>query len=164
MAASKDLSSLSNETTVCITYNPRQKYHFKMYDGHRSVGETTQLSIEAIKEIVALHEIGVFQQMIDNNSMELSVVIPASVPTSVSVSASMPTPSKPTSISAPTVPPTSPTPSEGSSSSTSSTSSGGLQLWQTYLKLFRAQHPELTYAQAQQQAKISYPVWKASQQ
>ena len=116
--------------------------------GHTSLGQSLKLSDLELKCVIKLYEMGIFSSMIDNNISIKSVAISHPVKTRAQPQAQ---------------PPEVDTTSDSDTSSADSTGTSKLQLWHTYLKIVKSEHPDLTHKQAQSLAKESFQKWKAEQ-
>lgn len=170
------------DTSVIIEYN-RNSNNFKLIGQDRlklaSASASIVLSYDAITAIASLFQQGTFDHILDNRMtqqrtsvpfIERGTTSPPSAPTPVdtpvtgSASASTTTTTSatsPSSTSSTAQVPTSPTSDDMDSSSGSGSKTN---LWQSYLKMYKQDHPHLTHAQAQKEAKLTYYAWKATQE
>jgi hypothetical protein len=115
----------------------------------------TSLSMVEMMQIIKLYEAGVFREMIENNTMHKEVE--TAHPDAAS-----------TFFTTPIVPPererrASSSSSEGSAPSPPTIAGGGNRMYHEYVKIVKAQNPDLTHKQALVYASNGYKEWKASQ-
>jgi hypothetical protein len=159
-------------TTLTVEYSTRS-HKFTLVGqealGHTSATGKTVISLAEIAQIVKLHQMGVFQGMLDNHTIQQTVeVSDAAIARTIVVTEPPLPPPSPVAQSGHESPVTersrSVSPNDDSStSSTGSTRGNGLVLWNKYLKDVKAQNPDLTVAQAKGLAKATYHAWKLTQ-
>lgn len=123
------------------------------------------LNMAEIMQIVLMYNKGIFSSMLNDNITKKSVATEHRAKAELFLLAPSVEPRQSTPASS------SDDDSFGSSSSTESTGSIRSNLWQTYLKLIKEQHPDLTHKQAMQLGKsgcsarniLQYEQWKKNQ-
>lgn len=164
------------DTSVIIEYN-RNSNNFKLIGQDRlklaSASASIVLSYDAITAIARLFQQGTFDHILDNRMTQQRTSVPfiergtTSPPSAPSAPTPVDTPVT-GSASAPAQVPTSPAqvPTSPTSDDMDSSSGSGSKtnLWQSYLKMYKQDHPHLTHAQAQKEAKLTYYAWKATQE
>jgi hypothetical protein len=143
-------------STITLDFTAQKRFNLIGPGLGKSAGTTkTSLSMVEIMQIVKLYEAGVFHEMIENNTRTKDVE--TAHPDAAS-----------TFFTTPIVPPAreryeSTSSEEVDTPSPSTIAGGGNRMYHEYVKIVKAQNPDLTHKQALTYASNGYKEWKATQ-
>lgn len=137
-------------STITLDFTSQKRFNLIGPGLGKSAGTTkTSLSIIEIMQIVKLYEAGVFHEMIENNTRTKDVETVH--PDAASTFFTTPMRERHTSTSSDEV------------DSPPAIAGGGNRMYHEYVKIVKAQNPDLTHKQALTYASNGYKEWKAMQ-
>lgn len=143
-----------SSSTVTLDYTPQKRFNIIGPGLGKSSG-TAKLSLSQVEimQVICLYNAGVFHEMIENNTRtkDVEVASPDAAPAFFTTPVDPPGRNRYTSTSS----------SEDSDEPPSA--SGKNRLYNEYVKIIKAQNPDLTHRQALTFASNGYKEWKASQ-